>query len=219
MKKSMKEIKIGDKIGNLTVIEFSHKDKWNKSYYKCLCDCGKTIISRDTSLKFHKNHSCGCLKHYKHNMTHTRLYSIWNNLKRRCYTKSSSHYSTYGGRGIIVCKEWKDNFKNFYEWSIINGYKDDLTLDRINVNGFYSPENCRWTDFHEQAVNQRVRKDNKTGYTGVYLKNLKFASEITVYGKKIYLGCFNTVKEAVGMRNKYIKENGLKEYKIQEVNK
>lgn len=213
----MNKINIGEKIGNLTVLEFSHKDKWNKTYYKCLCDCGNIIISRDTCLKFNKTHSCGCIKNVKHGMIKTRLYRIWVNMKSRCYIKSSSRYFSYGLRGIKVCKEWL-NFEKFMDWSLKNGYKKELSLDRINVNGDYCPENCRWTTFHQQAVNQRLRKTNKTGYKGVYLNKGKFVSTICVYGKKTYLGCFNTIEKAVEVRNKYIKENNLIEYAIQDIN-
>lgn len=92
---------------------------------------------------------------YKHGMKGSRLYSIYYNMKNRCYNKNSLSFHNYGERGIKICKEWLNNFVNFYEWSIKNGYDDCLTLDRINNDGDYEPNNCRWTTKREQSLNRR----------------------------------------------------------------
>lgn len=210
-------INIGDKIGNLTVINFSHKDKWKKSYYVCLCDCGNIVVSRDTSLKFHKTHSCGCIKYTKHGMNRTRLYGIWCNMKSRCRNKNTPAYLRYGERGIAICDEWIEDFRNFLSWALENGYENNLTLDRIDNNKGYFPQNCRWVDMHIQSTNRGINSNNKSGYTGVCGHGNKFESYITIYGKRKNLGFFNTAKEAVLKRNDYIKKNKLYEYKIQEV--
>ncbi|MCI6457177.1 MAG: hypothetical protein MSA56_05705 [Clostridium sp.] len=93
-----------------------------------------------------------------HGLRHTRIYNIWNGMKIRCYDKNNRNYSKYGQKGIKVCDEWKNNFINFYEWSINNGYTDNLTLDRIDTKGNYTPENCRWTT---QKIQQNNRSNNK----------------------------------------------------------
>jgi hypothetical protein len=209
------DIKKGEKFGNLTVLEFSHKDKWHKSYYICKCDCGNITTARDTTLKFHKNPSCGCVKNIKHGMNRTRLHRIWCNMKTRCLNKNSPQYKYYGKIGITLCEEWK-TFEPFLKWALGNGYNDKLSIDRIDFNGGYSPQNCRWVDNHIQSANQRKRK-SKSGYTGIYYHYSKYQAFIGLFKKPILLGCFNTLKEAVTARNNFIIENNLTEYPLQEI--
>ena len=154
---------IGQKFGKLTVIERAENNKQGKAMWKCLCDCGK-VKSKPVSsydLKKGKVTSCGCNyfisnknRNKKHGMTNTRLYRIWSGAKQRCHNSKSQYYKRYGGRGITVCDEWLNDFQAFYDWAMSNGYKDNLTIDRIDNDKGYSPDNCRWVSYEIQENNR-----------------------------------------------------------------
>ena len=136
----------------------------------CKCDCGNIKKVRTNHLKFGSIKSCGCLLllgNPKHNMCGTKIYNVYKSMRERCFNKNDKNYRHYGGRGIKICDEWLDKengFMNFYNWAIKNGYKKGLTLDRINVDGNYSPSNCRWTTMKEQSNNRR--NNNYITYNG-----------------------------------------------------
>ena len=154
----MKKIDLTDqKFGRLTVIRLVGKSKNGDKIWECKCDCGNIKNVTSSNLKG-KTKSCGCLKReleVKHKMTGTKLYNTWTHMKSRCFNSNDKHYKDYGGRGITVCDEWKDNFQSFFDWSMSNGYADNLTIDRKNNNGNYSPENCAWSTNKEQQRNKR----------------------------------------------------------------
>lgn len=150
---------IGQKFGRLTVISKSSEKTSNKIKWCCLCDCGNTVVVTGQDLKSGNTKSCGCLRKEvtskrakKHGMKRTKLYYVWTSMKNRCTNPKVYAYSRYGGRGIRVCDEWQ-TFPPFLDWAMKSGYKEGLSLDRIDNDGDYKPSNCRWATKEEQSEN------------------------------------------------------------------
>ena len=184
------------------------KRKHRFGLYRCGY-CGKEFSAIMQHIKGGQQ-SCGCIRS-SHRLTKHPLYETWNQMRQRCYNQKHKYYLYYGGRGISICEEWLD-VKNFIKWveathPNIEGY----TLDRIDSEGNYEPENCRWADNFIQAVNKRMTKNNTSGFVGVSLEKnkLKWKASIRFKHKIIYIGTFKTIQEAVEARDNYIIENNL----------
>lgn len=186
---------VGQKFGRLTVIELDKSNKHNGVYWICKCDCGNTSIVRSDALTSGNTKYCGCLaseqraingkSNMKHGMKGTKIYSSWQAMKKRCYNKKYENYIRYGGRGIKVCDEWLNDFQSFYNWAIKNGYKEGLTIDRIDINGNYEPSNCRWCTAKEQSRNTSknifLTFNNKTQCLTDWANELNISREILYY--------------------------------------
>jgi hypothetical protein len=174
------------------------KNKYN--LYKCCC--GKNFKANKYKIKTKHTKSCGCYQKYKAGLMQykdgrkgTRLWSIYNNMIQRCENKNHPNYKNYGGRGIIVSNEFKP-FDKFKMWALNNGYNDNLSIDRINNDGIYEPNNCKFSSDSQQAINTRNRDDNTSGYRGVSKNRHGWRADIQINKKRKFLGYFNTPDEA-----------------------
>lgn len=157
----------GKRFGRLTAVTAIRKANGGTAY-ECICECGRTTIVDRSNLTSGATKSCGCYRSeitaklkYNHGLHHHRLHTTWSNMKDRCYNPKNKEYKRYGGRKITVCDEWKENFKCFYIWAIENGYQDNLTIDRIDNDKGYSPENCQWI-----TLSENIRKMNMGRWHG-----------------------------------------------------
>ncbi|MBR5273592.1 MAG: hypothetical protein IKU25_09440 [Clostridia bacterium] len=201
----------GKKFALLTVISRAESRSNGTPYWNCVCDCGGKAIVSGNNLKFGGVKSCGCLLHKKHDTHHlsgTKLYYIWRGMLVRCYDENSNAYKYYGARGISVCEKWKNDFLSFYNWSISNGYKEGLTIDRTNNGLGYSPENCRWVDCKVQANNRAFCK--KIEYNGEIKTLMQWCEELNLNYKRVHSRLYRlgwSFEDAISIPVKTKKQN------------
>lgn len=192
-KKKIEYLK-GRKFGKLTFLEwipYSDRTSVNKNII-CKCDCGNTVVTNDFALIHGMTKSCGCYyeeyqrnSHYAntHRKSHTRLYKVWSAMQQRCTNPNNASYHNYGGRGIEMCKEWLEDFQAFYDWSMANGYDENApqgqcTIDRIDNDKGYSPDNCRWVPMKKQVNNKRTTRIME--YNGAMLNMSEWSRKLKI---------------------------------------
>lgn len=150
----------GKRFGKLMAVEMTGKTRNGDAIWNCVCDCGKKTMVTYNHLVRGETASCGCVVTEAHSHGFTvgnqrpRIYGIWAGMKQRCTNQNNDKYPRYGGRGIKVCAEWMNDFQAFYTWAMENGYRDDLTIDRIDNDGDYTPDNCQWIT-NEENISKR----------------------------------------------------------------
>ena len=203
------------------------KQKSHYGIFKCGF-CGEEFRAQINSVKNGNTKSCGCYSkrkasetHKTHGLCKSKLYKVWEGIKNRTLNLKHKNYIDYGGRGITICDEWKNDFMSFYNWAISNGYEENkgLSIDRIDNDEGYFPENCRWTTKTIQRRNTRIAKNNISGYKGVnfHKRDKIFTARICVNKINIYLGYFQTAVEAGIAYNNYIIENSLEGFILNEI--
>ena len=222
---------VGKKFGKLTVIKDLGRtfEKDGKRCFLCHCDCGNEKIIRAQCVIKGYTQSCGCIKprHITHGHAGTRLWGVWRGIKNRCYNANFPEYKNYGGRGITLCEEWKNDFMAFHNWAYANGYDEnaqfgECTIDRIDVNGNYEPNNCRWVARETQANN--TRKSKYYEYNGEMLTIPQIARKYNINQATLYTRLNEQnmgIKEAIETSVKIVKKyeyNG-KEYNLSEIEK
>lgn len=211
----------GKKFEHCQVIGFSGLSNDNKATWECLCECGGVFVTTGKALRDGSSKSCGCLKtkiileasrkNRKHGETNNRLYNIWRGIKKRCYIPNDTSYKNYGAKGIKVCDEWLNSYEKFRDWAMSNGYEDNLTIDRIDSEGDYTPENCRWANWKQQGRNRSNNK--RIMYKGKRMTFSEVAEKIGISRELLYYRYNHGVKldepKRISVGGRYVKEDDL----------
>lgn len=195
----------GQRFGKLVAVKSIYNKEKKITLWECKCDCGNTCFVRANRLVHNRTKSCGCLRNDSnkarittHGMSNTKVYNTWHSMKARCYNPTNHNYDHYGKRGISVCDEWRDSFEAFYEWAMANGYQESLSLDRIDNDGNYCPQNCRWTTTKVQnnnrGVSLNITYDGRTQNLSEWCKELNLPY-IRIYQRVVKYGY--TFEEAI----------------------
>jgi len=198
----------GERFGRLTVVRETTKSSCGSIRWECICDCGKAHIVYSCHLRSGHTKSCGCLyvetaikTFTTHGKSNTPEHVCWMDMVSRCYSKNNQSYHRYGGRGITVCKRWRNNFINFLNDM---GLKPNpkLTIERIDNDGDYRPGNCKWETHAIQNRNKSKRKDNNSGTNGVSWdkSKSKWLSTIGLDHKQKFIGRFSNLQDAITAR-------------------
>jgi hypothetical protein len=195
---------VGKKFGRLKVIKFSHVHK-ETSHYLCKCDCKSTVIVNRNQLSSGKTSSCGCLfkeTRFKHGKSLTPEYTIRACMIDRCHNPKNKGYKDYGARGIQVCERWRNpenGFKNFLE-DMKERPDKTYSIDRINNDGNYEPNNCKWSTKKDQSRNQRLKSTNSSGYRGISVHKNKYHVRIVLNKQPKFIKSCDTLEEAIQCR-------------------
>lgn len=200
----------GQRFGRLTVIERVENNRRGQARWLCRCDCKKEIVVTSSNLRCGHTNSCGCFKldsSVTHKGSKTRLYRVWVGMRERCNNPNSSRFSDYGGRGITVCAEWQHDFSAFRDWAIANGYDETAphgtcTIDRIDNDKGYFPENCRWVTSKEQNANQRPSTHSNIAVlcveTGIVYATIHDAAKASNTGASHISACLRGQRKSAG---------------------
>ena len=198
----------GEKYNKLTCIEYEKRGVY--IYWKCKCECGNETWVRSENLATGAVKSCGCAQNgvnKVHGMSHTNIHNRWSRMHYRCENPKCEHYADYGGRGIKVCPEWcgTEGFIRFMEWSYANGFREELTIDRIDYDKDYSPDNCRWITQREQTLN--TRRNVRFVVNGEDLTLVELCEKYSVPYKRAYcrLRIGWSIEEALEIKKHYSK--------------
>jgi hypothetical protein len=208
----------GHKFERLTALRDAGRNRWKQAVWECICECGKTLTVASGALRKGNTRSCGCLARdetinrntthgYTKNRSEFREYTIWLEMKNRCFDPNHKDYYKYGGRGISISSEWAVSFETFYQ-DMGRRPTPQHSIDRIDNSKSYSKDNCRWATKVEQSRNTRTYRTNKTGVRGVFWNERlkKYQASISVKGKNIYLGLTENFEDAVRIREKAVEE-------------